>query len=214
MSTDPPFEPLDPRGAVLGEEVFTVLGEAIRDGRLRPGERVRDVDLAARLGISRTPVREALQRLERIGLVEVAANRYTRVSTPDERALADTQQFMTHIVGDSLRIALPRCDDETLAAILAELDNTIEVSLTEDATELLVANARFFQQAIRATGNAVFVSVMREAGFALQRNVVGWTPEIPDRDERDACYRRLRDAVARRDAEAAERHLMTLHAQL
>jgi DNA-binding GntR family transcriptional regulator len=211
MSSEPPFEPLDPRGAALGDEVYTVLGEAIRDGRLRPGERVRDIDLAARLGVSRTPVREALQRLARIGLVEVSANRYTRVSTPDPTALTDTQEFMTHIVSDCLHIALPRCDDEQLGAMIAVLDEAVELSLAEDVTEMLVANARFFQQTIRATGNAVFVSVMREAGFALQRNLTGWTPEIPDRHERTECYLRLRRAVEARDAAAAEQHLFTLH---
>ena len=75
-----PFGPLEPRGAVLGDEVYALLGEAILDGRLPAGERLRDQELAERLGVSRTPVREALQRLERTGLVEVAPNRYTRVS--------------------------------------------------------------------------------------------------------------------------------------
>src|SRR6478752_2512141 len=73
-----PFSPLDPRGTVLGDEVFARLGEAILDGQLAPGERLRDHELAQRLGVSRTPVREALQRLERTGLVEVSPNRYTR----------------------------------------------------------------------------------------------------------------------------------------
>jgi DNA-binding GntR family transcriptional regulator len=207
MSTETPFEPLDPRGAALGDEVYTVLGEAIRDGRLAPGERVRDIDLAARLGISRTPVREALQRLERIGLVEVAANRYTRISTPRDNDLDDTREFMTHIVGGCLEIALRRCDDDALQTIITALEGAVEASLAEDVTELLVANARFYQAAIRATGNSVYITVMREAGFALQRNLNGWTPEISDRDERTDCYRSLRQAVAERDVDEAIRHL-------
>jgi len=52
-------------GTILSDEVYSCIGAAILDGRLRPGQRLRDVDLAAELGISRTPVREALQRLER-----------------------------------------------------------------------------------------------------------------------------------------------------
>ena len=58
-----PFAPLEPTGAVLGDEVYALLGEAILDGRLSAGERLRDQELAERLGVSRTPVREALQRL-------------------------------------------------------------------------------------------------------------------------------------------------------
>src|SRR4051794_31635876 len=96
MSTDDLLTPLESRTAILGDEIYTMLGQAIRDGRLTPGQRLRDIELATALGVSRTPVREALQRLARIGLVEVSANRYTRVSVPDERVLADTYEFIVY----------------------------------------------------------------------------------------------------------------------
>ncbi|MCC4247974.1 MULTISPECIES: GntR family transcriptional regulator [Microbacterium] len=60
------------RPSALVEEAYAALGEAIVDGRLRPGDRLRDVELAAHMGISRTPVREALQRLAAIRLVEIS----------------------------------------------------------------------------------------------------------------------------------------------
>ena len=60
-------------------------------------------------------MREALQRLARIGLVEVSANRYTRVSVPDERVLADTYEYVVYSVGFGLRMSLARCTDEELA---------------------------------------------------------------------------------------------------
>ena len=102
-----PFAPLEPRGAVLGDEVYALLGEAILDGRLAPGERLRDQELAERSGVSRTPVREALQRLERTGLVEVSPNRYTRVSAPSDKVQADTHEFFVYLMGNAVRIALP-----------------------------------------------------------------------------------------------------------
>ena len=74
--------------------MYARLGEAILDGSLAPGERLRDHELAERLGVSRTPVREALQRLERTGLVEVAPNRYTRVTTPNDKVQADVFEFV------------------------------------------------------------------------------------------------------------------------
>ncbi len=80
----PKLSPIDhsdlTSGVSLSDEVYARIGAAILDGTLAPGERLRDVDIATQLGISRTPVREALQRLERFGLVEVAVGRYTRVS--------------------------------------------------------------------------------------------------------------------------------------
>ena len=65
------------------DEVYAALLEWIVDGTLGPGERVRDKELAEALGVSRTPVREALQRLEDAGLVETSASRWTRVASLD-----------------------------------------------------------------------------------------------------------------------------------
>ena len=65
------------------EEVYCRLRAWIIDGRLRPGELLRDQDIAATVGVSRTPVREALRRLEDEGLVETALNRWTRVAPID-----------------------------------------------------------------------------------------------------------------------------------
>ncbi|PZE67046.1 GntR family transcriptional regulator [Curtobacterium sp. MCBD17_021] len=71
-----------PVGRVLLRDLaFDALLEAIREGVLHPAERLLDVELSGWLGMSRTPIREALARLEDIGLVETSANRYTRVAT-------------------------------------------------------------------------------------------------------------------------------------
>jgi DNA-binding GntR family transcriptional regulator len=65
------------------DEVYSRLRAWIIDGRLQPGELLRDQDIAATVGVSRTPVREALRRLEDEGLVETALNRWTRVAPID-----------------------------------------------------------------------------------------------------------------------------------
>ena len=71
--------------SLLRDDVYVRLRDAIVDGTFTPGEQLRDGDLAQWLGVSRTPVREALQRLERAGLVEVSPHRYTRVSHPNQQ---------------------------------------------------------------------------------------------------------------------------------
>jgi DNA-binding GntR family transcriptional regulator len=68
---------------LLSDDAFRVLRDAVLDGTLEPGERLRDDELVAWLGVSRTPIRSALERLRSAGLVELAANRYTRVRDPD-----------------------------------------------------------------------------------------------------------------------------------
>ena len=206
-----PFTPLEPRGTVLVDEVYARLGEAILDGRLGAGERLRDHELAQRLGVSRTPVREALQRLARAGLVEVSPNRYTRVSVPNERVLADTHEFFVHFMGSALRIALRRCSDEDLAHTLEHADAIVAASRIDDHAALMAASARFFDHVVEDTENVAFVRVMREAEIAIRRNLAGWHPFVECPVQRTAGYERFRNAVARRDGAGAESLLRELH---
>ncbi|SDG49390.1 GntR family transcriptional regulator [Microbacterium pygmaeum] len=209
MTTE--FAPLAPRGTVLGDEVYTVLGEAILDGRLPPGERLRDRELAGRLGVSRTPVREALQRLERAGLVEVSPNRYTRVSDPDERLHHDTHEFVVHFMANAVRIATRRCSDEDLALAVQYADAILDASRADDHAGILAASARFFEHITHATRNVVFIRVMDEAELAFRRNLDGWQPFVGCPIDRTEGYTAFRDAVAARDGRLAESVIRDLH---
>lgn len=203
--------PLDPRGTVLGDEVYATLGEAILDGTLPPGERLRDHELAARLGVSRTPVREALQRLERAGLVEVSPNRYTRVSAPNAKVMADTTEFFVHTIGSCVRIAVNRCDDEKLALMLTCTDAVIDASRRDDRLAIMAASTRLFTIAAHATNNVAFLRVLREAEIAIRRNLAQWRPAISCPITRTDAYEQFREAVAARRGDRAEAILLEVH---
>lgn len=207
MTSDAAFAPVDPRGTVLGDEVYRILGEAIIDGRLSPGERVRDVELAERLGVSRTPVREALQRLERCGLVEIVANRWTRVSIPDEQLVSATHELVMYVMGNAIRMALRRCCDQVLALLLAGIDDMTAASAADDQPGLHRTSMQFFTAVTYATENPALQSMLHEREFALRRTLMGWRPHLTDVAERTDMYRVLREAVAHRDGDAAERIL-------
>src|SRR3954453_18655782 len=74
---------------LLRDRAYATIRDAIVDGTLQPGEKLKDADLTNWLGLSRTPIREALNRLEQDGLVESAPQRYTRVAPLDRRAARD-----------------------------------------------------------------------------------------------------------------------------
>jgi len=80
MPVPEPSKTATPR-TLLRDVVYDRMVDAIKGGTLEPGERLNDEQLTAWLGVSRTPVREAIVRLESEGLVEMAANRYTRVAS-------------------------------------------------------------------------------------------------------------------------------------
>ncbi len=206
-----PFTPLDPRGSVLGDEVYTLLGEAILDGSLAPGERLRDQELAERLGVSRTPVREALQRLERTGLVEVAPNRYTRVTTPNDKVQTDVFEFVVHLMGIAVQLAVARCSDAELGDALIDADDMIEASRADDHAALARASHAFFTKITRATGNVAILRTMREGEIAIRRTLPGWHPFIECPIGRTVAYESFRDAVARRDGARGEALLRAIH---
>lgn len=206
-----PLSPVVPRGTALGDEVYVRLGEAILDGSLAPGERLRDHDLAEWLGVSRTPVREALQRLERVGLVEVSPHRYTRVSTPNSKAQADTLEFVAYLMGNAARMAVVHASDEVLADAAAELESVIAASRADDYDELMRTSHIFFAKLTRATGNVAIMRFMREAELAIRRNVSTWRPLIECPIGRTAAYEEFRDALTRRDGARAEELLRELH---
>lgn len=205
----PPIELTE--GTILGDEVYVRIGDAILNGTLQPGQQLRDVDLAAQLGVSRTPVREALQRLERFGLVEVAVGRYTRVSAPDERLRAETGAFTAYFMGNALRLALSECTDDELAGLVAALDAVIRAVAGGDTLQVFDASTAFFTRVTIATHNAVFTGFIREASLAIRRNLRGWEPFVACPLARAQSYRDLREAIATRNGDEAERILRYLH---
>lgn len=198
-------------GMILGDAVYEEIGAAILDGRLAPGQRLRDVDVAAQLGVSRTPVREALQRLERFGLVEVAVGRYTRVSEIDDELRRDTEVFTAYFMGNGLRIALAVCTDAELTELVRAADAVVAAAAGHNALRLFDASTQMFVLVTRATHNAVFTTFIREASLAILRNLRGWEPFMSTPLTRTEGYARLRDCIAARDGDGAEQTLRHLH---
>ncbi|WP_051702003.1 MULTISPECIES: GntR family transcriptional regulator [Mycetocola] len=91
-----------PGRALLRVRALDRLTEAIVDGTLEPGERLRDQDLSEWLQVSRTPIREAIARLSEIGLIELEPNRYTRVTDLDPEAINETCRALGTIVAGAL----------------------------------------------------------------------------------------------------------------
>ncbi|WP_369878225.1 GntR family transcriptional regulator [Frigoribacterium sp. PhB107] len=99
---------------LLRDLTFETIRDAIVDGTLTPGERLFEDDLAAWLGVSKTPVKEALARLSAQDLVQIEANRFTRVATADDLDLLDTLELIGVLHGEAVR-SLPRTASEGAA---------------------------------------------------------------------------------------------------
>lgn len=94
---------------------------AIVDGTLEPGERLNDDQLVKWLGVSRTPVREAIAQLHSYGLVEIEANRYTRVAERDESVYAEAAQLLEGLHDLGAKLAADRLDASNRKALSKSL---------------------------------------------------------------------------------------------
>jgi DNA-binding GntR family transcriptional regulator len=143
---------------LLRDDVFARIREAIVSGMLAPGEQLRDQELAAWLGVSRTPVREALLRLQQSGLVIAAPNRSTVVSPLDLRAARDARAVVAAMHGLAVRAAVSqltvgdldrmRAANERFAAALASGDADAAIEADDELHGIPVAAAA--NDAVRA----------------------------------------------------------------
>jgi DNA-binding GntR family transcriptional regulator len=184
---------------LLRDVVYNRIYEGILDGTLEPGETLLDEKLTAWLGVSRTPIREALMKLADIGLVEMAPNRYTRVSPIDLRAI-DEATYTTGLLHEyAARTAVPRLDKAALARLDKSVKEITKHAASGDLPALGAALNGFFLEFERNTDNAVLLAVSEGLGPQLLRYVSVWqlpfdTTDIPGTIAEIAKAARDRDA--------------------
>lgn len=157
------------RRALLRDDVYTRLRDAIVDGTLTPGERLRDQELAAWLGVSRTPVREALLRLGQAGLVIAAPGRSTTVATLDARVLRGAQSVVAAMHRLAVEQAVPQLGAADLAAMREANDRFAAALRRGDADAAIAADDDFHGIPVRAAANTAVETVLEQFTPALRR---------------------------------------------
>ncbi|MFZ0381273.1 MAG: GntR family transcriptional regulator, partial [Solirubrobacteraceae bacterium] len=117
--------------ASVVDQVYTAIRERISSGSLPRGERVHQEDLAEELGVSRTPVREALRRLAAEGLVEMRTNRGARVADVDQIGMRESYEARTVIEPGAARLAAALRPAEPLARMRAAGERTARDPLAD-----------------------------------------------------------------------------------
>lgn len=194
---------------LLADEVFQHIGRQIVEGTLAPGQRIRDHEVAERLHVSRTPVREALQRLERLGMVIMYPSRYTEVTQVTTDTIAQSLAFAGYQAGIAARLAVPRLTASQREHV-ARLVQAMYGSL-HDST--LTTNTRWavFAYFGAHSENAQHCTVIEETTVALLRNLRHWTVPVDDRERMLQVYVDFHDAVLRGDGDEAERLTRAMH---
>ncbi len=141
-------------GMPLRDVAFQTLRKGILHGELKPGERLMEIQLANRLGVSRTPVREAIRMLELEGLVINTPHRGAQVASITEKDLQDVLEVRKGLEEMSIRLACERITDQQLQE-LYEASRRFEkqAESDEDIMKLAAADEAFHAIIYKASGN-------------------------------------------------------------
>lgn len=154
---------------LLRDNVFESIRNAIVDGTFEPGERLKDSELEAWLGVSRTPIREALLRLERAGLVIALPGKSTIVAPFDLASTLSTQQVVAGLHELAARLAVPLLADHHVAA-MEEANTRFGRALQEsDVDAALAADDEFHAVLVAASGNPVLQELLEQTTPVLRR---------------------------------------------
>lgn len=153
---------LDSSGdAPLVDVVYNALRDAIVDGRLVAGQRLPQIPIADQLGISRTPVRDALQRLAQEGLVRVVSFRGFEVSDFSAREVIDIYQVRLALEPVVVGEALPHYSRMDIAELEDICDRTEKIDV-EDVNALYALNAQFHRKMIEPCPNRIAVRILTQ----------------------------------------------------
>lgn len=137
------------------------LRQAIVDGEVELGDALSEDKLATRLGVSRSPVHEALTALEQQGLIDIKPQRGSFVFLPTKEDIENLCEFRLMIEAEALRLAMRRRRDETLAALKAAAQGMQEAVLAGDHLRSSHGDTAFHGVSIENSGNSYLINSYR-----------------------------------------------------
>ncbi|MFE4668778.1 GntR family transcriptional regulator [Streptomyces sp. NPDC056716] len=185
----------------IAQRVAEQLRSEIRQGILAAGEPLRQNDVAARLGVSSTPVREAFHLLERMGLVEREGRRGVRVFSPSMRDLVEGYEVRGGLEAQAARLAAVRLSDQALAS-LGEIMGRMHRPGVEQQ-EFIRLNAEFHALIAQASGNARLAKLVAAEQAATSSFVAFLGVDASSAEEAHAEHAAVLAALEARDADAA-----------
>ena len=198
-------------GIRTNEHVFRELKDRIITGDLAPGSRLIESTVAAEFGVSRTPVREALQRLTTEGLLDVDPLRGMVVHAPDAREIQDVLQIRASLDALAAALAAHAASDSDLARLRLTVEAMEEGVALDRREQIMRANRRFHDIIYEAAANPRLARMAGELRDYVRRFS---TPPSASPDRAKGVreeHRALLEAIERHDGPAAsaasDRHL-------
>lgn len=189
----------------LREIVFETLRKAILDGTLKPGERLMEVQMAEDMGVSRTPVREAIRKLELEGLVLMIPRKGAYVSGISSKDIADVFEVRASLESLAAGLAAERIGEEELEALNRMMVQVTINSELGDMEKLVQSDTDFHEQIYRASRNLRLVQIIHNLRDQIQRFRSASLAHPGRIKETLEEHKNLLEAISQRDIVAARR---------
>lgn len=211
LSEQPPVLQNDP----LYLKVYSLLKEWIICGKLLPGERVRETSLALELGVSRTPVRDALRRLEQDRLIAAVPGPAYEVYRPTLQDLTDLFAARAILEGGAAAAAAVRQPAREISTLTEVLDQMRHAYAGRETRKVLELDMEFHELLLTAAGNPVLVELHNHLSTRL-RQVRSLSGDIAGRQSRvleqhAAIIEAIRSGSGPAAEEATRVHIMSVY---
>lgn len=191
--------------------IFNTLMQGIHEGRLSPGERISDAALAEEFQVSRTPVREAIQQLRNLGLIEASASRYTRVATVTPRQVGHAMSVWIALYGALVDEVVDRVPAGVREAMSRDHHQFVAQLPTLDFPALAAANFAFFGHLPPLSTNPILVDGITRVVHLIRLGSLGLPQAIDVAAVADA-QQLLLEALATADRKLGRQALDSIRA--
>ncbi|MBD5488973.1 MAG: GntR family transcriptional regulator [Lachnospiraceae bacterium] len=187
----------------LRDVVFNTLRKAILTGELKPGERLLEIHLANRLGVSRTPIREAIRKLELEGLVIMIPRRGAEVAQITEKSLREVLEVRRALDALCAELACDRITAEEEERLKQACDEFERATETKDATTIAAADVALHDIIVQATGNRRLIQLINNLSEQMYRYRFEYIKDENRHDNLIDEHRMIYESIIRRDKEKA-----------
>ncbi|MCH5343514.1 MAG: GntR family transcriptional regulator [Acetatifactor sp.] len=187
----------------LRDVVFNTLRQAILTGELKPGERLMEIHLADRLGVSRTPIREAIRKLELEGLVTMIPRRGAEVAQITEKSMIDVLEIRRALDALCVELACDRITDEEMERLKGACDDFENAVKTGDVKKIAQADVALHDILVQATGNQRLIQMVNNLSEQMYRYRFEYIKDFHQHERLVEEHRIIYESILNKDKETA-----------
>lgn len=189
----------------LRDVVFNTLRQAILKGELKPGERLMEIALAERLGVSRTPIREAMRKLELEGLVVMIPRRGAQVANITEKDLNDVLEVRIALENMAIEKACQNMTEDGMSKLWMAAKAFERTTAEGDLVKMAEADVAFHEIIYQASDNRRLIQVLNNLREQIYRYRVEYLKEEETRNLLVREHEEMTKAIRERDVKNAQR---------